>query len=248
MEFQVFARSIYPFQPRESRKPLILLGIFAILSHTYFITNNTSRVVAYILAAVLGYVLGSFPTAYLLVQWKSNIDIRKAGSGNVGTLNSYEVTNSKAVGAGVLVVDLLKGVLAVFLVKVAISTEFSVLALGGIAVVVGHNYPVWLGFKGGRGLATAAGVMLMLGWLLVPIWMATWFFGNKISKDVNIGNAIGTIGVLLVGLLTPWSLLSRTIPDSTSVLEFRSFVVALVLVILARLVEPVREYIVNQKK
>jgi len=205
-------------------------------------------VLSHILAVVLGYVIGAFPTAYLLVKWKSNIDIRNAGSGNVGTLNSYEVTNSKTVGVAVLIVDVLKGVLAVLVVKIVFGNEFASLASGGIGAIVGHTFPVWLKFKGGRGLATAAGVMLILGWMFVPIWMAMWFAVNKISKDVNVGNAIGTIAILLVGLLTPEFLLNRAIPDGASALEFRIFIVVLVLVILARLVEPVREYLANQKK
>lgn len=203
--------------------------------------------IACVLAGVVGYVVGSFPTAYLLVKWNSNIDIRNAGSGNVGTLNSYEVTNSKSVGTSVLIVDLLKGVAAVFFVRMIFGGAFAPLAFGGIGVVLGHNFPVWLGFKGGRGLATGAGVMLMISWMFVPIWMSTWFVGNRITKDVNVGNAIGTCAVLLVGVLTPEFLLEKIIPEGAPVLWFRIFILALVLIILARLVQPVREYLVHRK-
>jgi glycerol-3-phosphate acyltransferase PlsY len=200
-------------------------------------------VISYVLAAFVGYVLGSFPTAYLLVRWKSNIDIRKAGSGNVGTLNSYEVTNSKAVGAGVLLADFLKGMLAVLAVHSLIGSDFATLASGGVGAVAGHNFPVWLRFKGGRGLATAAGVMAMLGWMFVLIWLAAWFLAHRAAKDVNVGNAVATIAILLVGLIVPAPVLQDMIRIDAPLVEFRIFLAVLSLMIVLRLVEPVREFI-----
>ena len=196
----------------------------------------------YLLAGGLGYLIGSFPTAYLLVKWKSRIDLRTVGSRNVGTLNSYEVTNSKTVGAIVLVVDLLKGVVAVLLTRTIIGNEFSLLAWAGIGSLLGHNFSPWIGFKGGRGLATAAGVMLVLSWMLVPVWMIAWFVGYKSSKDVNVGNAIASLSVLAAALLTPDSWLIKVIPDGATVGAFRMFTAILVFVILLKLIEPVREY------
>ena len=196
----------------------------------------------YLLAGGLGYLIGSFPTAYLLVKWKSRIDLRTVGSRNVGTLNSYEVTNSKTVGAIVLVVDLLKGVVAVLLTRTIIGNEFSLLAWAGIGSLLGHNFSPWIGFKGGRGLATAAGVMLVLSWMLVPVWMIAWFVGYKSSKDVNVGNAIASLSVLAAALLTPDAWLIKVIPDGATVGAFRMFTAILVFVILLKLIEPVREY------
>ena len=203
-------------------------------------------VLSHLVASAFGYVVGSFPTAYFLVRWKSNIDIRSAGSGNVGTLNSYEVTNSKAIGAIVLLIDLLKGVVTVLLTKVIFEDHFSVFASAGIGAVVGHNFPVWLGFKGGRGLATGAGVMLMLAWMFVPLWMMTWFAGQKISKDVNVGNAAGILAVFLIGVFAPESLLVKMIPSDAPVIEFRIFIGLVAFVIGARLIEPVREFFFGQ--
>lgn len=196
-----------------------------------------------IIAGCVGYLIGSFPTAYFAVKWKSNVDIRKAGSGNVGTLNSFEVTNSKLVGVMVLVGDLLKGVLAVLAGRYALGNEFVILATAGVGAVIGHNFPVWLNFKGGRGLATAAGVMLVLGWVFVIIWGAVWFVGKTISKDVNVGNAVATVALLLCAWLIPAHLMTKIIPDSTPATSFAIFASALALTILMRLVDPVREYI-----
>jgi acyl phosphate:glycerol-3-phosphate acyltransferase len=199
-------------------------------------------VLTLILAAATGYVLGSIPSAFFLVKWKSNVDIRKAGSGNVGTLNSYEVTESKAVGVLVLVADLLKGVLAVFAAKNLIGEDFSMLAFSGVGAVVGHNFPVWLGFNGGRGLATGAGVMLVLGWPFVLIWCAMWYIGRSLTRDVNVGNAIATSGLLLLGLVIPAGLLTEMVRPNAPTGEFRIFIGVLMSVILVRLVNPVLEY------
>ena len=198
------------------------------------------------IAGVLGYLLGSVPTAYLLVRWKSNIDIRNAGSGNVGTLNSYVVTRSKLVGGAVLVLDLLKGMGIVLIVGGFFEGSFATQAMAGIAVVIGHNFPVWLRFKGGRGLAPAAGVMLALGWMFVAAWGIWWFLGFKVSRDVNIGNAIACVVTLLMILFSPDVVLVRFVEAGAWAGEFRYFSVVLFGVILSRHVEPVVEFI-NKK-
>jgi glycerol-3-phosphate acyltransferase PlsY len=196
-----------------------------------------------LLAVVFGYLIGSIPTAYLLVKWKANLDIRTAGSGNVGTLNSYEVTNSKFVGAVVLLVDLLKGVCAVLAAQ-TLGGGFPAAAAAALAAVLGHNFPVWLGFRGGRGLATAAGAMLLLGWVVLPIWMLAWFIGYKLSRDVNVGNAIATLAMLLIPWVVPVEIWREWISGSAEV--FRIFLLLLALLILVRLVQPVREYFVHR--
>ncbi|MBX2989544.1 MAG: glycerol-3-phosphate acyltransferase [Bacteroidetes bacterium] len=198
-------------------------------------------------AVVIGYLMGSFPAAYVLVKWKSNLDIRHHGSGNVGTLNSYEVTNSKIVGVGVLLLDLVKGVLSVFIVSEVVNAEFPTLAVGGVAAVVGHNFPVWLGFKGGRGLATAAGVMFMVSWICVLVWMGAWLVGKKVSRDVNVGNAAATILMVVTAFFLPAETLARGIPMNATSAEFKWFVAALAFVILLRLIQPVKQYIAGVK-
>ncbi|MBI5472574.1 MAG: glycerol-3-phosphate acyltransferase [Ignavibacteriae bacterium] len=200
---------------------------------------------SYMLAGVVGYLIGSFPTAYLVVKWKSQIDIRTAGSGNVGTLNSYQVTNSRFVGAIVLVIDVVKGLLAVLFIKQITGTEFVPQALTGVCAVLGHDFPIWLRFKGGRGLATAAGVMLAVSWFLVVLWMLLWFVGKKISHDINVGNAFATLALLLLVVVAPASLLVSITPQGVQGVEFLLFVAVLVIVIMTKLVEPVRAFFSN---
>lgn len=198
-------------------------------------------------AGLLGYLLGSIPTAYLFVRWKSNLDIRKAGSGNVGTLNSYEVTRSKAVGVAVLLLDILKGILAVMLARTFIGGDFWIAGLAGLGVTIGHNYPVWLGFRGGRGLASAAGVMFAIGWPLVVVWGAIWVAGFKLSRDVNIGNATACLLTLGFTLVVPADILMMILTMEAAAGSFRVFALFLFAILLLRLIEPVRDF-VQQKK
>lgn len=199
-----------------------------------------------IVAGILGYLLGSFPTAYLFVRWKSRIDIRNAGSGNVGALNSYEVSGSRLLGGAVLLIDLLKGVVA----STFVGKEFGFAgtAMAGLGAVLGHNFPIWLHFRGGRGLATAAGVVVVLSWPLVGIWVLFWLLGFMIWKEVNVGNAVACCCSLALILALPDHVLSffpqRIIPIN----EFRWFLAALLLILSSRLVEPLIEFVRKRKR
>ena len=113
---------------------------------------------------LLGYLLGSIPCAYLMVQWKSKKDIRQTGSGNVGALNSYLVTRSGLVGGAVPLLDMLKGMAAVALPWLFFDAGLAGGAAAGVASIIGHNFPIWLKFKGGKGVATFLGCLFGLYW------------------------------------------------------------------------------------
>jgi len=194
-------------------------------------------------ASVLGYVLGSVPTAYLLVRWRTRLDIREAGSGNVGTLNSYEVTRSKLVGVAVLVGDLLKGLVAVFLARALYDGDFVSGAVGGTAAVLGHIFPVWLGFRGGRGLATAAGAMLATAPVFVPIWGAFWLAGFGATRSINPANAIASLLLLVLYVVVPTGGLLILLPANVPVSGLRVMGVAVIVLVLIRLIGPVKEYV-----
>ena len=200
---------------------------------------SSSGLVSYVVSLLLGYCIGSFPTAYLFVKWKTRIDIRKAGTGNVGARNTYDVTGSKRLGVVVLVIDLLKGVLAVVLLLVLFDREFGTMAISGIGAVLGHNYPVWINFKGGRGLATAAGVMLVLGWVFVGAWAIAWFIVNRFAHNVHIANVVATAVSPFVVLIIP----VKNLPLFVSTTGGSLFIVVtiLCLLILLRHVEPIIE-------
>ena len=200
-----------------------------------------------VLCGGAGYLIGSIPTGYLLVRWKSSGDIRTMGSGNVGSLNSYLVTRSKLVGATVLVVDFLKGVAAVAVAGL-LAEGFIYLAAAGLGAVLGHNFPFWLKFKGGRGLATGAGVMIGLGWIVVLIWVTVWGIGYLATKNVNIGSAIASVLTLVLTILAPSSIIIMAKPAMASIAFFKYFVALMFGIILIKLIEPVLEYLQERKK
>jgi len=200
-----------------------------------------------ILAGAVGYLLGSFPTAYVLVRWKTSKDIRSKGSGNVGTLNSYVVTKSKLLGATVLIIDFLKGAAAVAVVGLFVD-GFIYLAAAGVGAVLGHTFPVWLGFKGGRGLATSAGVMVSLGWIVVVVWAVLWVLGFLITRNVNVGNAIASVISLVLILAAPASVLMFAKPNDASIAHFKYFVVLLFGVVIIKHIEPVTKYVAEKTR
>ena len=112
------------------------------------------------LIPILGYLLGSIPTAYIAGHLLKGRDMRQMGDGNVGAQNAFHQLGAK-VGVGVFFVDAGKGVLAVLIVQAASIPLVAVLFIG-VAAVIGHNWPVFIGFRGGRGEATTIGVLLAL--------------------------------------------------------------------------------------
>ena len=152
------------------------------------------------------YLVGSIPTAYLFVRRKAGVDIRKAGSGNVGAFNTYDVTQSRASGVIVGLLDALKGFIVTAVLVWGLRSPVELLAAGFLGVVVGHNYPVWLKFTGGRGLATAAGGFFAIGVMYTLVWCALWIVVYKIRKDIHTGNlfAIIVTPILVTAMPAVW--------------------------------------------
>ncbi len=156
----------------------------------------------YFLGFLSSYLVGSFPTGYLLVKRTANIDITKSGSGNVGALNAGVVTGSKWTGIAVGVFDGLKGMAAVMIAG-ALSSDFTGYAVGLLASVVGHNYPVWLKFKGGRGLATACGGLLLLAGSYVVVWCTIWAVLKWQKQTILASNILASLAAPVVLFLLP---------------------------------------------
>lgn len=127
-----------------------------------------------ILALALGYLLGSVPWGLVLTRAAGLDDIRKIGSGSIGATNVLR-TGSKALAAATLALDLLKGVAALLLAHWLWGEAAGLWA--GFGAMLGHSFPVWLGFKGGKGVATGGGVLLAAAWWLglgaALVWLAT---------------------------------------------------------------------------
>ncbi|GGL99518.1 glycerol-3-phosphate acyltransferase [Pseudooceanicola nanhaiensis] len=135
-----------------------------------------------ILWAVLGYLLGSIPFGILLSRAFGLGDLRKVGSGNIGATNVLRTGNKKA-AAATLIFDGLKGAAAVLLARYFAAEDAAQLA--SLLAFIGHCFPVWLGFKGGKGVATFLGVLLALVWPVGLACCATWLvmaFWKRISS------------------------------------------------------------------
>lgn len=148
---------------------------------------------------VIAYTLGSIPFGLLLGRAMGLGDIRKIGSGNIGATNAMR-TGNKQLGILTLLLDASKGVLAVLLCHYFYGEEYARLA--AVFAVVGHIFPVWLGFRGGKGVATSLGVFLALNWMLaalvVGLWLAVFGFTRISSLSSLIAIGYSSIAAYLV--------------------------------------------------
>lgn len=145
--------------------------------------------------SVLFYLIGSIPTAYIYMKVKYRRNILEEGTGNSGAMNVYDVTQSKSDGIIVLLLDLLKGLVPTIVFLWFTSYEPAQLILPAAALILGHNFPVWTKFKGGRGLSTAAGIMLAVNPALVVIWLLVYFAAKSFIDNVHTASAIALISV-----------------------------------------------------
>lgn len=151
-----------------------------------------------ILIVVAAYFLGSIPTAYLMGWTLRGIDIRTVGSGNAGATNVFR-TIGKMAGIATLLIDIAKGLLAVELALIFCGGDLWPL-LAGISAVAGHSWSLWVNFRGGKGVATSAGVFLAL--LPGPMGMALLIFAVAfgVSRRVSVGSILAAATLPLASL------------------------------------------------
>jgi len=149
-----------------------------------------------ILPIMIGYLIGSIPFGVIAGKLRK-IDIRKVGSGNIGATNIYR-TLGTAPAVAVFILDLFKGALAVYIAQAMIPASPAVIVISGIAAVMGHMYPVYIGFKGGKGSATGLGVLLGITPDLFIIAMIYVAFAIAITRYVSVTSISG---VLLLAVL-----------------------------------------------
>jgi len=156
-----------------------------------------------IAALVLGYLLGSIPFGLVLTRAAGLGDVRDIGSGNIGATNVLR-TGNKGIAALTLLLDLLKGTAAV-LIGHAIGALGGVAILAslvaGLAAFIGHTYPVWLGFKGGKGVATYIGILLGLNWPGALAFCSVWLLVAILSRYSSLSAIVAAI-VTPIWLLT----------------------------------------------
>jgi acyl phosphate:glycerol-3-phosphate acyltransferase len=211
-----------------------LLYYFALLEQPF-----TENLLVILIASALGYLIGSIPFAYLFAKWRAGVDLRREGSGNIGTLNSYEVTGSKTVGILTLVADVLKGALPVWGAARFWSPSAAVII--AVAVVIGHCYPVWLRFKGGRGLATAAGTTMTSNLLLLVLWFMGYGIGLLIKRQVHVGAVIACLfTALAIALIPSWTIEALNLINISGIaIKYATW--AMIFVILTRHVAPIMD-------
>lgn len=190
------------------------------------------------ISIIIGYFLGSIPTAYILLKLVKGIDIRNEGSGNVGTLNSFEVTNSKKIGITVLIIDLLKGILSVIIIKAFYGEQFLLPFLALLSAVFGHCYSIWLKFKGGRGLATAAGGALFISPIILLLAIVFWLIFYKWKKDIHLANIASAILIIFTVIIFGVQLNNLSLPPAETSFIFGFFLSLLMLIILSKHWEP----------
>jgi glycerol-3-phosphate acyltransferase PlsY len=157
------------------------------------------------LAAIVGYLLGSIPFGLLITHAAGLGDVRKIGSGNIGATNVLR-TGRRELAALTLVLDAAKGFAAVMLAKYLWPGDPVFVA--AVAVFLGHCFPVWLGFKGGKGVATFIGVLLGLAWQVGLIFCAVWLliaFAQRISSLSAITAAVTAPIFAYVAWLMGWT-------------------------------------------
>jgi len=159
-----------------------------------------------IIATFVSYLIGSIPTAYIFGRVLEGIDIRKFGSGNVGATNAMRVLG-KPVGITVLIIDVLKGFLPIVFLGNLLAPRVTSLPLGiiriilGIACICGHNWTVFLGFKGGKGIATTLGVLwgLSLGIpalkLIIALTILTWVVVFLLARIISVASVITALAL-----------------------------------------------------
>ncbi|MEO7652103.1 MAG: glycerol-3-phosphate 1-O-acyltransferase PlsY [Bryobacteraceae bacterium] len=142
------------------------------------------------LAVIAAYILGAIPFGFLLVKWKTGSDVRQAGSGNIGATNVLRTTGRLA-GIATLVLDIAKGYAAVWLAGWLTAGSPLWMSAAALAVMAGHAFPVFLGFKGGKAVASFVGAFLCLTPLPLAAVTVVFFVIVAWTRHISVGSIVG---------------------------------------------------------
>jgi acyl phosphate:glycerol-3-phosphate acyltransferase len=195
----------------------------------------------YFLSFMIGYIIGSFPTAYIILKRFLDVDIRSTGSGNVGALNSFEVSKSKMIGITVLLIDLLKGLTAVLFAKLLIGDEFIFVMISLNAAVLAHCFSPWINFKGGRGIATAGGGALFITVPTLLLWALIWVISFGYPRNVHIANVAASICTVVISFTSAIMLNRFSSLQAINSFQFSIYVSSVMLIILIKHYIPIKE-------
>ena len=152
--------------------------------------NNFNEIFVII---AISYAFGSIPFGYLITKFFLKKDIRKIGSGNIGATNVLR-TGNKIIGYSTLLLDVFKAILPLIIIKIYMN-EF--LFIASLSVFLGHVFPIWLKFKGGKGVATYVGILFCINIYLAVIFIIVWFVVFVISKYSSLASMVASLLVPL---------------------------------------------------
>ncbi|SFV28335.1 glycerol-3-phosphate 1-O-acyltransferase PlsY [Hyphomicrobium facile] len=160
------------------------------------------------LALVIGYLLGSIPFGLLLTRAAGLGDIRSIGSGNIGATNVLR-TGNKGLAAATLLLDAAKGAVAVLIARHFLGETPAMLA--GLGAFIGHIFPVWLGFKGGKGVATYLGVLIALAWQCAAVFAVLWLSVAALTRISSLAAIVATIAAPVAAWILGDSVLATVV-------------------------------------
>tara|TARA_Y100000389_G_scaffold36686_1_gene31181 strand:+ start:121 stop:699 length:579 start_codon:yes stop_codon:yes gene_type:complete len=152
----------------------------------------------YLVVGIASYLMGSIPFGLILTKIFLNKDIRKIGSGNIGATNALR-TGNKLIGYTTLILDITKAIIPVIYVKVNFP---ELIYIASLCAFLGHVFPLWLKFKGGKGVATYVGILFSVNFLLGFIFVSSWGIIFLISRYSSLSSIIGSMSVPIYILIT----------------------------------------------
>ena len=144
-----------------------------------------------LIISILSYLMGSVPFGFILTKVFLKKDIRDIGSGNIGATNALRAGN-KSLGYGTLFLDIIKAIIPVVYVKLNYPDYIFIASL---CVFLGHIFPIWLKFKGGKGVATYVGILFSINLTIGFVFIGVWFFTFLISKYSSLSSLFGSLSV-----------------------------------------------------
>ena len=151
----------------------------------------------YLAVGIASYLMGSIPFGLILTKIFLKKDIREIGSGNIGATNALR-TGNKFVGYSTLILDIAKAIIPVIYVKINYS---DLIYIASLCAFLGHVFPIWLKFKGGKGVATYVGILFSINIILGFVFVASWVFVFLLSKYSSLSSIIGSISVTIYILI-----------------------------------------------
>jgi len=144
-----------------------------------------------LIISILSYLMGSVPFGFILTKVFLKKDIRDIGSGNIGATNALRAGN-KSLGYGTLFLDIIKAIIPVVYVKLNYPDYIFIASL---CVFLGHIFPIWLKFKGGKGVATYIGILFSINLIIGFVFIGVWFFTFLISKYSSLSSLFGSLSI-----------------------------------------------------